>query len=84
MYISYSNEVRSVFLVVLVKIRNVLEVVRIYISVCCSNVRLYIVIEFDYFERPSVLCQFVCYRIEYLCMRCRGCSYLDDLIRIRF
>ena len=57
MYVSYSYELCVVLLVVLSEIRNVLEVVGVYVTVCSCYIRLYIVIEFYDFESPAFLCK---------------------------
>ena len=71
MYVSYSNEVCAILLVVLIKVRYMLEIVCVYIAVCSSYVRLYIVIELDDFECPSLGCQFIGDRVEDLSVWCR-------------
>ena len=78
--ISYSYEVSAVLIIVLIEIWNVLEVVSIYITFCCCYVRLYIIVEFYYFEGPAFFRKVVCDRVQDLCVRCRRCCYLDGLV----
>ena len=80
MNVSYSYQVCSVFSVVLIEVRNVLEVVCVNVAICCSNVWLYIVIELDDFECPSLFSESVRNGVEDLCVRCRRSSYLDCLV----
>ena len=80
MDLAYADQVGAVGFVEAVQIGGVLEVVGVNVAVCCSYVRLYIVVKLDDFESPALFCKLILNGIEDLSVRCRRSCYLDRLV----
>ena len=61
MNVCSNYEVGSVLLIISFEVRNVLEVVSVYIAVNCGRVLCYIVIVYLDLEIPAFLCESVLY-----------------------